>query len=1206
MTRNAPNPSSERSGRSRYPGTRPFRDSNEDRALFFGRAEASEELYLRVLSVRLLVQFGKSGLGKTSLLQASLFPRLRQKPFLPVMIRLNVVEEALAHAVARSIEQACAAEGLMFPKVPTEGLWELLSSTLLWRDDLLLTPVLVFDQFEEIFTLHDAPFRAELASELGALATGIAPNRLSPHQANAPRSAKAPEVKIVLSLREENYGDLQELSAAIPGLFHERLQLAPLKEEEAREAITAPAQLKARPGEEPYWSPRFDFDSPALDDMFVCLKGKSGVIEPFALQLLCRHAEAIAHDKAGGKDGPVTLTRADFEGAKDFESVLRSFYLATLKKLPFSMRKKAEELCEQGLLDRDGRRLMLEEGQIRRDYGLNAETLDILAQERLVRWEPRLESVFYEISHDQLAKSISKYRGDRLPRKVRRQFWLAGITALVIVLVLLGATLYTYDALNKAERERQKAEALLSFLLGEEFLGRVRDTGSSTMLEQVRTKVGPDEGQWAALNRGLALRNAGDIERTKGKLETSVEFFGKALEVIKSSPDNHNPDKPREIARTHERMGEALADQGQVTQALSHYQAGLEAWRQVLEAASPGAADDCTSLADSLVSAGDLKRRMGDAQLALADLDAALEIVSGVLFGRQSSHQECSPAAGKVEPYPNGKALEVLSRAAMVRANVLNFSEDYEGTAKLAMEARRLRPPSISARTNALAALIYLGDSRSATPSHALDDYRRGLAGYEELRRWDPDNRRWQQERSANQLRVSAGILACAKNKTTDCKPEPSLEEAQATTLEAIATLRALAQSDPSNVTSRFGLGLALQAHSDVLAALDRQKERLTFLEKSEQHFRDSRIDSADADATEMLANLLISKSEALEALGQRAAAKATLQNAIELFDGLIVAHKDTLTYVADQSAAFRRKAEILRREGDETGAEAAKAEKKKLDEKYDTWKGKWQEDAGNLAELLVKRMTEGEKMFGEGDNAAALREFNAAESVARENMHFRPNYWGTYNLLYYIYGKIAATQEKLRNSKEQTHALSAAMHAARIAFLLVPDEGEKSTTESASINQTLSRRQFGKFLYDNTRLDEALAVVQELVVVADGLVQKNRENARYLQTLGNAKCGLGIVRRGRNEAGWEEAIRSGLIDSEKAAEVDKQESDYPQEVGRWRKYLAKELKADGRKEEALEEQQLALKAYREAARRAPDNEEIRKAIRDLAEDGVQ
>jgi hypothetical protein len=69
--------------RRRYPGTRSFTESREDQARFFGRDKEGEQLYLRVLSVSLLLLFAKSGLGKTSLLQASLFPRLRQKPFLP-------------------------------------------------------------------------------------------------------------------------------------------------------------------------------------------------------------------------------------------------------------------------------------------------------------------------------------------------------------------------------------------------------------------------------------------------------------------------------------------------------------------------------------------------------------------------------------------------------------------------------------------------------------------------------------------------------------------------------------------------------------------------------------------------------------------------------------------------------------------------------------------------------------------------------------------------------------------------------------------------------------------------------------------------------------------------------------------------------------------------------------------------------------------
>ena len=40
------------------------------------------------------------------------------------MVRLNVANETLTLAIARSIEQACKAEGLEFPEVRTEGLWE--------------------------------------------------------------------------------------------------------------------------------------------------------------------------------------------------------------------------------------------------------------------------------------------------------------------------------------------------------------------------------------------------------------------------------------------------------------------------------------------------------------------------------------------------------------------------------------------------------------------------------------------------------------------------------------------------------------------------------------------------------------------------------------------------------------------------------------------------------------------------------------------------------------------------------------------------------------------------------------------------------------------------------------------------------------------------------------------------------------------------
>ena len=59
------------------------------RDYFHGRSEEADELFRRVKREVLTVLFGQSGLGKTSLLQAGLFPRLRREGFLPVAIRLG-------------------------------------------------------------------------------------------------------------------------------------------------------------------------------------------------------------------------------------------------------------------------------------------------------------------------------------------------------------------------------------------------------------------------------------------------------------------------------------------------------------------------------------------------------------------------------------------------------------------------------------------------------------------------------------------------------------------------------------------------------------------------------------------------------------------------------------------------------------------------------------------------------------------------------------------------------------------------------------------------------------------------------------------------------------------------------------------------------------------------------------------------------------
>jgi len=58
--------------------------TEELQSYLFGRDSESDEVFRRVGRKRLTVLFGQSGLGKTSLLRAGLFPRLRSAGYLPV------------------------------------------------------------------------------------------------------------------------------------------------------------------------------------------------------------------------------------------------------------------------------------------------------------------------------------------------------------------------------------------------------------------------------------------------------------------------------------------------------------------------------------------------------------------------------------------------------------------------------------------------------------------------------------------------------------------------------------------------------------------------------------------------------------------------------------------------------------------------------------------------------------------------------------------------------------------------------------------------------------------------------------------------------------------------------------------------------------------------------------------------------------------
>ncbi|MEY4904862.1 MAG: hypothetical protein RLZZ292_2677 [Bacteroidota bacterium] len=81
----------------RYPGVRPFEAQDKD--LFFGRTQDIADLCDLISIEKLVVLYGKSGYGKSSLLNAGILPRLQANaddddaPLLPIFIRLTSYTE---------------------------------------------------------------------------------------------------------------------------------------------------------------------------------------------------------------------------------------------------------------------------------------------------------------------------------------------------------------------------------------------------------------------------------------------------------------------------------------------------------------------------------------------------------------------------------------------------------------------------------------------------------------------------------------------------------------------------------------------------------------------------------------------------------------------------------------------------------------------------------------------------------------------------------------------------------------------------------------------------------------------------------------------------------------------------------------------------------------------------------------------------------
>lgn len=485
----------------RYPGLQPF--EKKDAALFYGRERESRDLYAQVMVEKLVVLFAKSGMGKSSLLNAGLAPLLDKTNLLPLRIRLSNVAVPLEEQFLQELERdeldgAVALDATL--RQNGAPLWEQIKAAQFTKNGAAAVPLFILDQFEEVFTLYTPAQRQRFAEELADLANGNPPDgyleRLRARIAagerlDVPALEASPRCKFIFAIRSDLLHLLNALTPLIPDIMRSRFELLPFGREQAEEAITLPAML--RDPARTFASPPFRYDDAALDTLIRFLS-KDGTedVESFQLQILCQYIERLMMGEKGAPSNhPISqspnqqrlVTPALFGGEEGLNNILRNFYTDQISALPAEKQLIAREIIEEQLITESGRRRSVAEDDLlhwRADHAL----LDDLEEMRLLRREPRLKTFYYEICHDTLVPPIlEKYKErqaeeDRLAelerrrqeqaerdaqlaaeRRKRARFFRFMLYSLTLAALAVAAMVYAFIQRNAAERDKRRAFA---------------------------------------------------------------------------------------------------------------------------------------------------------------------------------------------------------------------------------------------------------------------------------------------------------------------------------------------------------------------------------------------------------------------------------------------------------------------------------------------------------------------------------------------------------------------------------------------------------------------------------------------------------------------------------------------------------------------------------------------------------------------------
>jgi hypothetical protein len=398
--------------------------TKEDRAIFFGREQEVDDLYRMVFQTNLLLVYGASGTGKTSLIRCGLANRFKDTQWLDLYIRRGSdINQSLLETIRKYTPQPARERGEVMdwfeqlvvtqtdlkPAVANSGVADHPVSRALEELYLsIFTPIyLIFDQFEELYTLGSVEEQRQFIRLMEELVKIPLP------------------VKIIIVMREEYLARLYDLERAVPQLRNKKLRIEAMDLPRVEQVIlqatlhNPESNVHLENGKEP-----------EVAAMIVekIREGDVNIKLPY-LQVFMDRLYEQASGEAVARDQEVTIDPGLVQATGNIGDVLADFIERQAQRVYKQLSSKYEQLPADiawrilsPFATIDGTKVPIGQTELSKlartlppesaanEMELIREAVAELENSRILRF--RKEEKTYEVAHDTLARQIAEKRSE--------------------------------------------------------------------------------------------------------------------------------------------------------------------------------------------------------------------------------------------------------------------------------------------------------------------------------------------------------------------------------------------------------------------------------------------------------------------------------------------------------------------------------------------------------------------------------------------------------------------------------------------------------------------------------------------------------------------------------------------------------------------------------------------------------------------------